>query len=196
MRNQSVSDFVATTMDAILKSDQHKALFDTQYKVASDNNAAKSKDSKESKTDSSCADDNEAKKKSTKETDSSCADDNEAKKKSTKETSDTSSADDNAAKTSKTDTDTSSADDEDLKSSAAFDVAIDSLLTASAALDTVGLERSASVSLKLASLVVEAKKKKEDKKKKSKKESKKESKKDTKKTEKKETKKNDSKSKK
>lgn len=47
-------------------------------------------------------------------------------------------------------------EDEDV--SAAYDVAIDSLITASAALDSLGIEKGASVSLKLASLIVEAKK--------------------------------------
>jgi len=46
-----------------------------------------------------------------------------------------------------------------MKSEAAFSVAIDSLLTASAALDAVGMEKTSALSLKLASLVVEAKKK-------------------------------------
>ena len=62
-----------------------------------------------------------------------------------------------------------------MESSAAFDVAIDSLLTASAALDSVGLGRGSALTLKIASLVVEAKKK-DKKEKKDKKDSKKSSK--------------------
>lgn len=42
--------------------------------------------------------------------------------------------------------------------SPAYDMAIDGLLTASAALDSIGLEKSATISLKLASLIVDAKK--------------------------------------
>ena len=48
---------------------------------------------------------------------------------------------------------------DDMEPSVAFDVAIDSLLTASAALDSVGLGRGSALTLKIASLVVEAKKK-------------------------------------
>jgi hypothetical protein len=76
-------------------------------------------------------------------------------------------ADDNNAKDSSESTSDSSdcmpADDSVVT---AFDVAIDSLLTASAALDAVGLGRGSAMSLKMASLVVEAKK--ADKKKKEK----------------------------
>jgi len=50
------------------------------------------------------------------------------------------------------------ASDETLETAAGFDVAIDSLLTASAALDDLGMEKTATLSLKLAELVVEAKK--------------------------------------
>jgi len=56
---------------------------------------------------------------------------------------------------------------DDLPASTAFNVAIDSLLTASAALDSIGLDKGSATILKLASMVIEAKK--EDKKKKSKK---------------------------
>lgn len=55
------------------------------------------------------------------------------------------------------DEDESKADDN--LSVSAFDVAIDSLLTASAALDAVGMANSSTLSLKIASIVVEAKKK-------------------------------------
>jgi hypothetical protein len=57
--------------------------------------------------------------------------------------------------------DTSCADDNcaDNNISTAYDIAIDSLLTASAALDSLGLGKGSAFSLKLASFVVEAKKK-------------------------------------
>jgi hypothetical protein len=139
MNNKSVSDFVAAAMNAALQSEEHKSLFNTQYKFASteDENDAKDKCSKCDKKHDEC-----------KCGDSMMADDNDAKKKKDSEDS-------------KDSRDSSSADDQDSEelSSAAFDVAIDSLLTASAALDSVGLARGSALSLKLASLVVEAKKK-------------------------------------
>lgn len=49
-------------------------------------------------------------------------------------------------------------EDGDMASTASFDVAIDGLLTASAALDSINMANSSTVSLKLASLIVEAKK--------------------------------------
>ena len=177
MRNPSVSEFVAQAMDAVLRSQEHQSLFGTQYKAADQLNPAPihgagtpsdpyampvdkitAKPPVSAKADDSFADDNDAKKKKAKPADSSGSDGDAD--------GDCGSADDQAAKDSKSsDSDSSSADDEDMKSSAAFDVAIDSLLTASAALDNVGMEKTASLSLKLASLVVEAKKKKnEDKK--------------------------------
>ena len=86
MKNQSVSDFVAATMDAVLNSAEHKALFGTQYKFAQDMNDAKKHDSmcaKHNKMDSCAADDNDAKKKKFpfQKEDSSDADDQYAKKK-------------------------------------------------------------------------------------------------------------------
>lgn len=268
MKNQSVSDFVAATMDAVLNSKEHKDLFATQYKkakdsmcakhgkmdsCAADDQEAKSKKSKESSSDSSSASDmNDARKKKEKDSDDdSCmADDQDAKKKK-ESSSDSSSADDDndARKKKESSSDESSADDDndarggkkcpdcgkpkglckcdkssaddhgdwdtsakagqhlgyerdsrgeydgagankadthsantlsssnsnkyppsfegppkvmgadDMESSAAYDVAIDSLLTASAALDSVGLGRGSALTLKIASLVVEAKKK-------------------------------------
>lgn len=146
MNNKSVSDFVAAAMNAALQSEEHKSLFNTQYKFASaeDENDAKDKCSKCDKKHDEC-----------KCGDSMMADDNDAKKKKdsedSKDSKDSSAADD--------DKDSSAADDDEELSSAAFDVAIDSLLTASAALDSVGLARGSALSLKLASLVVEAKKK-------------------------------------
>lgn len=168
MSNKSVSDFVATAMDAALKSQEYKTLFGTQYKFASDENDAK----KHKHECGECGKDMDSC-----TCDSAMADDNDAKKgkmppwlkDKKKDSSDESSAwdSDDANKDS---SDSSHADDEDnasddIKSSAAFDVAIDSLLTASAALDAVGMEKSATFSLKLASLVVEAKKKEKESKK-------------------------------
>ena len=246
MKNQSVSDFVAATMDAVLNSKEHKDLFATQYKKAKDSMCAKhgkmdscaaddqEAKSKKSSSDSSDADDQDAKKKKDSSSDSSSASDmNDARKK--KDSSDESSADDDndarKAKKSSDEDDSSYADDQDAKkkkesssdssdaddqgdfdtskgagqhrgyerddrgeydgagankadthsantlassqknpyppsfdgppkvASAAYDVAIDSLLTASAALDSVGLDRGSALTLKIASLVVEAKKK-------------------------------------
>ena len=172
MKNsQSISDFVASTMDATLKSEAHNTLFGTRYKTASDELLASDHEDKES-CDSSMADDNDAKKKKAKE----------EEEESSSSDSDSSSADDfgfgddtfkekfpeayeylqSQKKPSVDQFDleerfpqTASLLDETL----AFDVAIDSLLTASAALDNIGMEKTASLSLKLASLVVEAKKK-------------------------------------
>ena len=128
MNNKSVSDFVAATMDAVLKSQEHNSLFNTTYKFASDENSTETMEDDE---DSCSADDDVEE------------DDNDA------ETMDVSEE--------------GTCDVDDLNAglydvSANYDVAIDSLLTASAALDSVGLEKSSTVSLKLASLVLEAKK--------------------------------------
>ena len=233
MKNQSVSDFVAATMDAVLNSKEHKSLFATQYKTASakcskcgsmheDKDSCMADDSHPdpggtgatisnqggsvkfpdqkinakppavSKADDSFADDddNDARKKkkdsSSSSSDSSDADDdNDARKKkdSSSSSSDSSDADDddNDARKKKDDSDDSSMADDGLEPSVAFDVAIDSLLTASAALDSVGLGRGSALTLKIASLVVEAKKKDKDSKKSKKdsKDSKKDSKKDS-----------------
>src|SRR5574338_962598 len=175
----SVSDFVAATMDAVLKSEQHKSLFGTQYKYASDENAGK---------DSFCAEHGEVDNCSAdapppppkkdpatgatvsgaggqhiefpadkitadkaKADDSFAWDDNDARKKKKKDEDE-----EDEEKEDKKDEDDAS--DAELTSSA-YDVAIDSLLTASAALDSVGLGRGSAFSLKLASLVVQAKKK-------------------------------------
>src|SRR5208337_1847815 len=139
MKNQTISDFVAAKMDEVLNSKEHKALFANQYKMASapckkcgeecckcdssmasdalfadDENDARKKKKEESSSDSSSADDAD---------DDSCmADDDENDARKKKKEDDSSS-------------DSSSADD--MEVSAAFDVAIDSLLTASAALDSV-----------------------------------------------------------
>jgi len=178
MKNQSVSDFVAASMNAVLNSKEHKSLFDVQYKYAQDMNDAKKgkcgecdKSKEDCKCDSSKADDddNDARKRA-KEDDSAAwdNDDNDARKRSKDE-------DEACAEDGDTDKDTEKSDWNDasdgLETSVAYDVAIDSLLTASAALDSVGLGRGSAFSLKLASLVVEAKKKDKDSKKDKKKDS-------------------------
>ena len=62
MKNQSVSDFVAATMDAVLNSKEHKSLFATQYKKAT--TLPRLWQDKESCSyDSAMADDQDAKKK-------------------------------------------------------------------------------------------------------------------------------------
>jgi len=178
MKNSSVADFVSATMDKIVKSAEHKALFGTQYKYAQDMNDAKKKcskcDQEECMCDSAMVDDNFAKKckcpgkctcSKKEDSDSSSADDNDAKKKwnfeKKEKSSDSSDADDNDARKHKKEEsseDSSSAND-GLEVATAFDIAIDSLLTASAALDTIGFDKSATISLKLASFITEAKKK-------------------------------------
>lgn len=151
MSNKSVSDFVAATMDAVLKSEAHKSLFGTQYKFASDESFAD--DSKCSKCENATC---TCEKDTSSADDMLDADDNEAKKKKGLppwlQKKDESCASDEEE-------DESMADDSEMKTSTAFDLAIDSLLTASAALDSVGMEKSAAFSLKLASFVVTAKKK-------------------------------------
>lgn len=151
MNNKSVSDFVAAAMNAALQSEEHKSLFNTQYKFASaeDENDAKDKCSKCDKKHDEC-----------KCGDSMMADDNDArKKKNSEDSKDSKDSKDSSAADDDKDSSAADDDDDDGLSSAAFDVAIDSLLTASAALDSVGLARGSALSLKLASLVVEAKKK-------------------------------------
>ena len=155
MKNKSVSDFVAATMDAVLNSEQHKSLFRGTYKYASEkedvNHAKTCKDCHQAKDMCMCmADDNELYVDDDKSYD---ADDHMSY-----------DADDHMSY----DSDDASMKEE-MSATAAFDVAIDGLLTASAALDAVGMSNSSTVSLKLASLVVEAKKAvKEEKKEKSK----------------------------
>ena len=218
MKNQSVSDFVAATMDAVLNSKEHKSLFGTQYKFAQDLNAAKKKKDEDKDSCMADDDDNDARKKKDEDKDSCMADDdNDARRGKKKDSDDESSADDdNDARKKKDDDndakkkkmppwlkkDDSDADDNDdkdasqpvvsnegakvefkqpaqisakpakaddhsadMEPSMAFDVAIDSLLTASAALDALHLGRGSALTLKIASLVVEAKKKDKDSKK-------------------------------
>lgn len=155
MNNKSVSDFVAATMNAVLNSKEHQSLF----KTAQFNDVAPV-DAPEL---SEVLDVNDA---STSET--SCDNDE-----------DESCANDDSCDQDKDDE--SCVDDEPMES-AAYDVAIQSLLTASAALDSIGMEKSATVSLKLASLIVDAKKlEKSTKSTKVKKDNKKDGKKDSKK---------------
>lgn len=144
MKNNGISDFVAATMDAVLKSEDHQSLFKTNYKFASDENDAKTK-AKKKEVCPECDQDQDK---------CYCGDSSMAKDHKAKMHKDKMHKAEKAEK-------------EELKSTAGFDIAIDSLLTASAALDSVGMENSATFSLKLASLVVEAKKakKKEDAKK-------------------------------
>jgi hypothetical protein len=150
MKTDSVADFVANTMDEILKSAEHKAIFGTQYKFAEDENDAKCPKCSCAKKDCTCADDNDAKATSDGASDCSMVDDNDAKKKkeSTDGSSDCSMAEDD-----------NDAVSEGTKVSSAFDIAIDSLLTASAAMDSLGFDNGSTVILKVASFVVDAKKK-------------------------------------
>jgi hypothetical protein len=184
MKNNSVSDFVAQAMDAVLKSEQHKALFKTQYKTAS---AECKEHGKVDDCDSMSADDNDARRKKKMEEDEDKKGDCDSADAPTSnlpagqkplplpadptqklapspgvQYADDMFADDNDARRKKKEKEEEEKDEDsadDYMSSSAFDVAIDSLLTASAALDVVGMEKSSSLSLKLAALVVEAKKK-------------------------------------
>jgi hypothetical protein len=164
MKNNN-SDMFAAAMDAILKSAEHKSLFNPTYKVACDLNDVKDSTSDSSSSSSSSSSDTQSADDTSDsdESDSSCADDSSME-------SDSANVDDCSSEDSKC-------------STASYDVAIDSLLTASAALDSIGFEKSATISLQLASFIVEAKKKevKKDKKKDMKKD-KKDSKKDSKST--------------
>tara|TARA_R110000868_G_scaffold99024_1_gene272586 strand:- start:15008 stop:15826 length:819 start_codon:yes stop_codon:yes gene_type:complete len=184
MKNKSVSDFVAASMDAVLKSKEHKSLFGTQYKFAS------SEECKEhGKVDDCDADTafevpdekgnfpfNPAKDLfkgyNSSVAPSSSTPDWSAPSSATPRPTGPSAKDYTKVDDAKAEDDTivmPQVDDyDDLPrhpeaepemTSTAFDIAIDSLLTASAALDSVGMPKSSSLSLKLASLVVEAKKK-------------------------------------
>lgn len=179
----SVSDFVAATMDAVLKSEQHKSLFGTQYKYASDENAGKDSFCAEHGEVDNCSADSPPPPPPKKDPATGATVSGDAGQHITfpadKITADKAKADDSfawddndARKKKKKDEDEEDEEKEDKKdeddasdaelTSSAYDVAIDSLLTASAALDSVGLGRGSAFSLKLASLVVEAKKKDKD----------------------------------
>jgi hypothetical protein len=154
MTNKSVSDFVAATMNAVLESDEHKSLFGSTYKTASFNK--KAEDDTICKCgyvyDGSASD--HCPKCSAPNPNKSKADDNSAKDGSSENDSCMEDdADDNSAKDGSSD-----------MSSTALDIAIDGLLTASAALDSVGFSKTSALSLRIASLVVEAKKKEKAKK--------------------------------
>ena len=112
---KSVSDYIASSMQATLNSAAHKSLFS---KFASSDEESSVEESEE----------------------------------------DCSDADDSASEEVEDESDACDKD-EDLETSAHYDSAIDSLLVASASLDSLGFGRGSALSLKLASLVVEAKKK-------------------------------------
>lgn len=163
MKNKSISDFVAASMDSVLNSDQHKALFKSQYKFASSSSSSSSSSdvhhadmcekcsaSKESckcgKSDSSLAWDSDDKHMAKDKACDKCgAMDQDECYCYADDHMDSHSAKSNALSASSNKT-------------AALDIAIDSLLTASAALDAVGIDDASTVSLKLASLIVQAKK--------------------------------------
>lgn len=161
MNNKSVSDFVAAAMNAVLESDDHKSLFGSTYKKASYQVCPFCKEVVEPDITGACS--NMTCRKTLPKEDSANADTNFAKDESSADDdaddndSDDADADENNANDNDVDADECSADDE--KISSAFDIAIDGLLTASAALDSVGFEKSSTLSLKIASFVVEAKKK-------------------------------------
>lgn len=199
MRNKSIADSVAETMQVVLDAPEYRNLFDSNYKFASDENDAKDKKcskcgEKMSKDKCDCADANDAHdgSGSSDHADDDAVDDNSADDSlaqqvafASDEQRDAISAILNADDNIEVHDDSNMSDDD--TAYASMDLAVDSLLTASAALDNVGMGDKSSFILKVASLVVEAKKKKvEDKKKKkdSKKDSKdsKDSKKDSKKS--------------
>jgi len=137
MKNSNVSDLVALAMSEQLESDDMKSLFNLNYVKA------------EPCADLNCADDH--------------VDDNDAKSSDPEdEAEDNCSADDadddNDADTDEDgDEDDSAADDASL----ALEAADANLLTASAALDAAGFEKTASLSFRIASFVAEAKAKKD-----------------------------------
>jgi len=133
------SDFVAASMNATLNNPEYQSLFKS-YKMASDEN-----DAKKSKKCKECGEDMKHDK-----CDCGYADD-----------SDTNMADDFGvppmpSTPAEPTLDAPSA--EPMATVTAYDVAIDGLLTASAALDSLDLGHQSSMVLKLASLVSEAKK--------------------------------------
>jgi hypothetical protein len=152
MGNKSVSDFVASTMDAVLKSEQHQSLFGLR-KIASfgevcavcnTDDCASAGCSGVSEDDGLAVSDSDSDELSDEEVEAFVRKHRVQVKKYLADEEDEDYVSDGVS--------------QELGSSA-FDVAIDSLLTASAALDKVGFEKGSSFSLKLASIVVEAKKK-------------------------------------
>lgn len=138
MKNKSISDFVANSMEAVLNSESHKSLFKLPNKLAFDPQQEAPKD----KHDVACAMCG-----SMADDEHSCyADDG---------------ADEDLAEDSGEDLLSS-----DMTASAALDVVVNNLLTASAVLDALNMESKSTLSLKLASLVVNAKKRMDSKEKK------------------------------
>jgi len=163
MKND-IADFVAKTMDNALKSPQYKSLFKLASHDHSDECDCDDEGMAKDKSDDECfeaefdvawKDENgKMKTKKVKVKEDSMKDFEKSLKSLVKEMKgeDEEKDDDKAA------------DHKDpsslygLSAATAFDVATDSLLTASAALDEVGMDNGSKLSLKLASLVVEAKK--------------------------------------
>ena len=134
MSNKSISDFVASKMNDVLNSDYHQSLFSSKYKTASKH--------EEHEADTHKSDSGDA------------WDKNDARKKSKK-------CEECKEDLSKCYCDSAMAKDEldKLHSSAAFDVAIDSLVTASEALEVLGSDIGSATVLKIATAVAKAKKK-------------------------------------
>ncbi len=153
--NKSISDFVAASMDAVLKSEEHKSLF-KNYKTASDNSADYSsvKDMNDAKKHKKKCEDCEE------DIDNCYCDSMNVEDLHSGWDDESQAWDENNGMTSNDMllNDEMLAHNGTMHSTAALDVAIDSLLTASAALDSVGMDSGSTVSLKLASMVVEAKK--------------------------------------
>jgi len=166
MKNNNVSDFIASTMYSILNSDSHKSLFNTQYKFASTS----------TEKDEDCVDDSDSNSSWDNEDDISYLDSNYALPLPPDATKASGigqvskpvnvqgpkqqgamNADDDFSNLYLADDDM--IDDSSLSSSAGYNIAIDSLLTASAALDSVGVTEGSALALKLASIIIEAKKK-------------------------------------
>ena len=152
MTNKNISDFVAASMDAVLNSEQHKSLFNTQYKFASDENDAK-KSKKNMCSHCKCE-------KAQCECGPDSNDNYDQEPGMTDEEGyyDMSSSDDSQYDDYSMASDGSSGRHGNMTINSALDVAINGLLTASAALDVVGISDGSIVSLKLASLIAQAKK--------------------------------------
>lgn len=144
MKKNNISDFVASSMDAVLKSSEHKSLFNGQYKIAS---SSEEHSGEEHSSDDKSTDDHSAWDSDDKAYTKSCPTCNKDKDNCYCDADDANHAD-HADYTH----------DGKMSTAEALNVAIDGLLTASAALDAVGLNDGSTVSLKLASLVVQAKK--------------------------------------
>lgn len=160
MTNKNISDFVASSMDAVLNSEQHKSLFNTQYKFASDeNDAKKSKKNmcshcKCEKAQCECGPDSN----DNYDQEPGMTDDQEPGMTDEEGYYDMSFSDDSQYDDYSMASDGSSGRHGNMTINSALDVAINGLLTASAALDVVGISDGSIVSLKLASLIAQAKK--------------------------------------